>query len=543
MPYFCQETLLLEKRGDTTASSYLAKKALSAFSLAFTSKTLKMPHRVATFFRSHSYSLDLPTDFNKGSRRSSTTRPPLSERSPSSSGSSLLSLEEKEKKHSKTMPDSAHKRLSLQGLSLSPKSSSSKIVQHQAATLDFVIESPPLVYYGVPASSTGALLSGQIRLVINDEHMTIDSFKMRLALEVTRKKPFHNHCPDCQHESTNLTTWNFLPGPATLAKGESRPILDSKTLLTTTGEHNFPFSFLLKGHLPATMKGSLSSIDYVLRATVSPLGGEPMKLSQVLNVKRSVNPGDTPRHSIRIFPPTNLTANCELPPVIHPIGETTISMRMDGVVKRNTDTKTQTQWKMKRLTWRLEETQKSISPACPKHSAKLGNVEDSKKGIAHQDVRSIGMEEMKSGWKADYSSPDGTVEVEFPFGVQAGSNPICDLKAEDGTVVSHVLVVEMIVAEEFAPIRKPAQVTPTGAARVLRMHFNIIVTERAGMGISWDEEQPPLYENVPASPPAYGKTSVYEGEPIPDYEDLSPLEAVPPSGPSGSGSRPSSSSN
>ena len=371
--------------------------------------------------------------------------------------------------------------------------------------------------------------------------MAIDTFKMRLALEVTRKKPFHSHCQECSHQSTDLTTWSFLQGPATLAKGESMATFSvTNPSNDWIGEHTFPFSFLLQGHLPATIKGNLSQIDYVLRATVSPKTGEPMKLSQVLNVKRSVHPGDTPRHSIRIFPPTNLTANCELPPVIHPIGETTISMRMDGVVRRNADTKTQTQWKLKRLTWRLEETQKVISPACAKHAAKLGSVEDSKKGIAHQDVRTIGMEEMKSGWKADYSSPDGSIELEFPFGIQAGTNPICDLKAEDGTEVSHVLIVEMIVAEEFAPIKKPTQVTPTGAARVLRMHFNITVTERAGLGISWDEEQPPLYENVPASPPAYGNAELYDGEPIPDYEDLTPLDNG--AGPSGSGSRSNSGS-
>jgi arrestin-related trafficking adapter 1 len=100
------------------------------------------------------------------------------------------------------------------------------------------------------------------------------------------------------------------------------------------------------------------------------------------------------------------------------------------------------------------------------------------------------------------------------------------MQAEDGTEVSHILIVEMIVAEEFAPIKKPTQVTPTGAARVLRMHFNITVTERSGLGISWDEEQPPLYENVPASPPAYGNSELYEGEPIPDYEELTPLDAA-----------------
>jgi hypothetical protein len=296
------------------------------------------------------------------------------------------------------------------------------------------------------------------------------------------------------------------------------------TVLTFTGEHTFPFSFLLPGHLPATMKGGLSAIDYVLRAVVTPKTGDPIKLSQTLDLKRAIYPSDQPRHSIRIFPPTNLTANCELPPVIHPIGETNISMRIDGIVKRNTDTKSQTQWKLKRLTWRLDETQKTISPACAKHAAKFGNVDEARKGIAHQDVRTIGTDEMKSGWKADYNSPDGMIELEFPFGIRADSHPICDMKAEDGTEVSHVLIVEMIVAEEFAPIKRPTQVTPTGAARVLRMHFNIIVTERSGLGISWDEEQPPLYENVPASPPAYGNSELYEGDPIPDYEDLTPLD-------------------
>lgn len=272
------------------------------------------------------------------------------------------------------------------------------------------------------------------------------------------------------------------------------------------------------------MKGSLSTIDYVLRATVTPQNGEPIKLTRNLIVKRAMHATDVPRSSVRIFPPTNLTANCTLPQVIHPIGESLISMRVDGIVKRNPDTKMQTQWRLKRLTWRLDETQKSISPACQKHSAKLGD--DAKKGMAHQDVRTIGTNEMKSGWKSDYSTADGSVEIEFPINVKADLKAICDIKAEDGTEVSHVLVVEMIVAEELAPIKKPSQITPTGAARVLRMHFNMILTERSGLGISWDEEQPPLYQNVPPSPPGYGGSDLLEGTPIPDYEDLSPLETL-----------------
>lgn len=92
-------------------------------------------------------------------------------------------------------------------------------------------------------------------------------------------------------------------------------------------------------------------------------------------------------------------------------------MRMDGIVQRKTETKTQSQWKLKRLNWRLEETQKTISPACARHAAKLGNVEESKKGIAHQDVRVLGADEIKSGWKGDYDGVDGTIEMEFKFGI------------------------------------------------------------------------------------------------------------------------------
>jgi arrestin-related trafficking adapter 1 len=180
------------------------------------------------------------------------------------------------------------------------------------------------------------------------------------------------------------------------------------------------------------MNGSLALINYVLLATVQLKTGESIKLSQILDVKRSIPKSDTPHRSIRIFPPTNVIANCELPLIIYPIGEANFTLHMDGVVKHNPDMKTQTQWKLKRLGWCLEEIQKVISPGCTKHAANLGDIEDSKKGIAHQDVRTIGEDKIMCGWKADYTNADGSIELEFPFGVQAGSNPTCNLNAEDG---------------------------------------------------------------------------------------------------------------
>ena len=87
-----------------------------------------------------------------------------------------------------------------------------------------------------------------------------------------------------------------------------------------------------------------------------------------------------------------------------------------------------------------------------------------------------------------------------------------------GLKVAHQLVLELVVAEEVAPASK-AQThlhwNPSGTARVLRMTFAIALTERAGMGISWDEEQPPMYDDVPASPPVYARMDDYEGELLP----------------------------
>ena len=45
---------------------------------------------------------------------------------------------------------------------------------------------------------------------------------------------------------------------------------------------------------------------------------------------------------------------------------------------------------------------------------------------------------------------------------------------------------------------------PTGVARVLRMQFKVMLSERSGLGVAWDDEVPPTYHAVGAlSPPTY----------------------------------------
>jgi hypothetical protein len=203
--------------------------------------------------------------------------------------------------------------------------------------------------------------------------------------------------------------------------------------------------------------------------------------------------------------------------VIHPIGSYSLALRLDGIAKHNVKVGTVEYWKLKKLIWRLEETAKTLAPACERHCPKAvegtEQQQPSKKGIARSDTRVIGEKTMFSGWKSNYTSAtDSTVEVELEFNLAKHAKSVCDTKSRDGSEVTHQLMVEMVVSQEWAPVNKPALVTHTGVGRILRMHFGTVLTERGGIGISWDNEAPPIYQDVPPSPPAYSHETALDGE-------------------------------
>ncbi|KAI9837276.1 MAG: hypothetical protein M1819_000350 [Sarea resinae] len=427
-------------------------------------------------------------------------------RSPNSSTSSLddFSLLSKKKARSTSAerrPSMEHlKRASYTGKSPSGRSSP-RMIPEKSARLDVLIESPPLVFYGPPENSTGALLSGQLRLHVSDPDVKLNSFKMEMLEVISTKKPVVPHCPECSSKTTEMFKWDFLKEPVTLKRGE----------------HDYPFSYLLPGNLPATTHSSLGAVEYHLFARAMTESGEEISFKKTLKVQRALIQGND-KNSVRIFPPTNITSHITLPSVIHPIGDFPVELRMSGLVTKNKDW--QTRWRLRKLNWRIDEHTKMISPACAKHSQKLGG---DGKGILHQDTRTIGEEDIKHGWKTDYSDGDGQIEMEFQASINPGCQPLCDLESPAGLQVSHNLVLELIVAEETCQGKSNKYGTPTGAARVLRMQFNAVVTERSGLGISWDEEQPPMYEDVPASPPCYAHVENYDGPPLEHFDDLEPL--------------------
>ncbi len=179
-----------------------------------------------------------------------------------------------------------------------------------------------------------------------------------------------------------------------------------------------------------------------------------------------------------------------------------MELRLDGIVKHNVDVKSVEYWKLKRLSWRIEEAITTVAPACEKHLSKITDPAQSPKGIKRIADRVIGSADLHQGWKADYS-PDGKIETEVEFSCDPNLKPSCNLKGNDGTEITHQLVVEMVVVQEYAPTSNLKHITPTGVARILRMHFGVVLTERPGLGVSWDNEAPPIYQDVPPSPPRY----------------------------------------
>lgn len=308
----------------------------------------------------------------------------------------------------------------------------------------------------------------------------------------------------------------------------------SPALTVPAGQHPFPLSVLLEGHLPASMDGPLVVISYQFRAEAIPgVGGSRIRLEKTLDVKRSLATSELPHHSVRVFPPTNIKASAHYPHVIHPIGSNTLTLKLDGISRHNEKVGTVEYWKLKKLTWRLEETAKTVAPACSRHTPKAvdGAEEQPKKGLARTETRVIGEKTLFGGWKSNYmSTTDSSVEMELEYYLANGAKYACDTKCRDGTEVTHQLMVEMVVSQEWAPINKPALVTHTGVGRILRMHFATTLTERAGIGISWDNEAPPIYQDVPPSPPAYSHEMAWDGE-CSIAEIMEPLDAPSGDGP------------
>ena len=372
---------------------------------------------------------------------------------------------------------------------------SPKVGPSNAADLEFSIESPPLVLFGNAQQSSGALLSGLLSVNVTEPEVAVESLVIDILAKVTVKKPVAKDCEACKTQTNKLKTITVFSEQKVLKKGVQK----------------YPFSYLFQGHLPATTHGPLGSIDYALSA-VAVTAVEVISKDHDIKLVRALIPPQVDRTPTRIFPPMDFKAHVTHPNFVHPDGEFNVQLRLSDVQKIQTSI---VRWRLRKLSWSIHQKSKMISPACSKHSATLGG---EGKGILHDITEMLVHEDVKQPWKSDWDIPGGVIEAEFPCRFNPNSPPVCDVETPTGTVVTHTLEVDLVVGEQWCSLKTPSHGTNSGAARILKMKFNIIVTSRAGLGISWDEEQPPVYEDVPLSPPGYAKLEDYHGEPLPDND-------------------------
>jgi arrestin-related trafficking adapter 1 len=395
--------------------------------------------------------------------------------------------------------------------STTSSSSSTTILVPPTCHLQVRIESPPLVMYGSRSESTGTLLSGMFDLeVLQDDPLAMKSVYLAVYQRYRAKRhPQTTHvitaCKQCQEKVTELARWDVLAHPASLPKMV----------------HQYPFSHLLPGSLPATVEMSMFSIDYYIKAVATPdnTSEQPFVISYPLKISRAVVRSQD-RTSVRVFPPTALIATMVLPNVIHQNSSFPVELTLEGVSESSNNKNCK--WKMRKINWRIDEVTKLRTAQCAQHAPPLGPdglpIQDKGKYNIAEFTKTLSSGELKTGWKSDFSGKGKIQIIDYQISTHALALGCCNTDDPTlGLTVSHALVMELVIAEEASAQKSSRQPIPTGAARVLRMQFNLMITERSGLGIAWDDEVPPVYADIPLSPPDYDKVAQ-----LPKFEDLSP---------------------
>ncbi|GMM32203.1 Ldb19 protein [Martiniozyma asiatica (nom. inval.)] len=237
------------------------------------------------------------------------------------------------------------------------------------------LETPPIVIFGSPTQSSGAFFSGNLYLTIPSLHaeqlqpqisisklakniqhhyMILNDVSIKLVQIINIARPFQNpntnDCKKCDKREKTISDWPLLSKKLAFAKGT---------------QHSYPFSCVIPGNLPPS--SSLCHDGYIkyelrTKCTYINLKGKEstVNMDMPIVIKRSIMRGHD-RNSLRIFPPTDVTASAVIPNVVYPRSNFPIEIRLDHLVSGTH------RWKMRKLNWRLEESIILKSDHCDRH--------------------------------------------------------------------------------------------------------------------------------------------------------------------------------
>ncbi|EJS41625.1 YOR322C [Saccharomyces arboricola H-6] len=221
------------------------------------------------------------------------------------------------------------------------------------------------------------------RIMAGYTKITIMSVTLTLVQKINFHKPFVPNsssiqtCMNCKTKITNMKSWE----------------IQKNTQDISVGKHSYPFSYLIPGSVPCSSSlgaAAETQVKYELIAVVtymdpyrkvlssthstprkesSPSKKQLLQLVMPIAVTRSV-PRGPDKNSLRVFPPTELTAAAVLPNVVYPKSTFPLEMKLDGVSSGDR------RWRMRKLSWRIEETTRVKGHSCPVHKHELRRLEE-----------------------------------------------------------------------------------------------------------------------------------------------------------------------
>ncbi|UPL01492.1 hypothetical protein LCI18_012426 [Fusarium solani-melongenae] len=370
-----------------------------------------------------------------------------------------------------------------------------------AVSIDWEIESSPIIVIGTDSDSLPSFLSGTLSLDVNEPLVEIAGFTAVLNVHTVQKKPAKNRCAKCKDQYFEIHHWSFL---------------DQHTVLQS-GSQAFPFSTLIPDHLPASMDSPLLSVSYEFHAKVhfksqntETNTPQTVDFERILTVRRRISVPNFPLQMTRIFPAEGIRVESSISPIIRPAEVNNASLSLTGLLVSPGNGQHDHIWRLWKGAWRLEEKIEAIAIPCERHRCSV--TESGSEGFVRRKTRTLGKGGIYNGWEEN--AAEGTAGLELDFDIRQSSNGpgsaySYDTKSPDGTKVTHALVIELVFVKEHFPQGHLDSAIRTGVGRIITLTYLVVLADDQSIAPGWVVESLPSYQEEWVNPPGYG-----EGEPL-----------------------------
>ncbi|KAI8713931.1 LDB19 domain-containing protein [Fusarium sp. LHS14.1] len=344
--------------------------------------------------------------------------------------------------------------------------------------LKIELEAPTSILHGSSSSSSDAYISGRILFNV-EETIQVESLEVTLQLHVRYKRPRKKNCTSCAQDLIQISQQSVLSTPTSLPKGQ-RP---------------FDLSFIIPGHLPISMDTPLAIVEYEVYAKAIYTEREPVISQKTLKVERILEAESNKQLHTFNFNSTNMIATLCLNSVIRPTGTNSVSLRIDNITSGLAIGLEV--WKLKKVTWKLEESVSITLPRCPRHPTPSATSQGSDPS-QQSETHLLGKKSLRHGWEehANESQPHITFSFDYSLN-KVGAETIYACEESAGPQVTHALLVELHLEKHFVLPESPWMTSPPRAETTLRMTRPVVLTELVEPSV------PPAYGNSADSPPEY----------------------------------------